>query len=152
MLQDDPKFFPDIDLVPFDPEGIALDVSTIGSSQRSTLSPHNSQLANVGMSSPDDIGGLIIPPDDSSLIGGSVSGVGGFGMRGDSGAGSRTERQAFLDDDLGLAIDEDGNLQMTDAPPRQPSMPHVRGETTSVGGEQEQNNVRLYLCCPFEPY
>ena len=157
MLQDDPNFFPDIDLVPFDLDGMALDISTTGGSQGSALSPHQSQLAGAGIASPDDIGGLIIPSDGSSLIGGPVGGMGGFSMRGDSGAGSRIERQAFLDDDLGLALDEDGNLQMTDAPPRQPRVSHVRGEPTSAGrvssrfglefdgGQQEQDIVSIYF-------
>ena len=159
MLQDDPNFFPDIDLVPFDPEAMNLDITTAGGSQGSTFTPHKAQLAGVGIGSPDDIGGIIIPPDDSSFIGGPVGGMGGFSLRGDSGACSRIERQAFLDDDLGLAIDEDGNLQMTDAPPRQTRAPLVRGEPTSVGrvtsgfglefggGQQEQDFVSIRWYC-----
>lgn len=163
MLQDDPNFFPGIDLVPFDLESMGLDISTTGGSQGSALSPHNSQLAGTGIGSPDDIGGLIIPPDDSSLIGGPVGGVAGFSMRGDSVAGSRIERQAFLDDDLGLSIDEDGNLQMMDAPPLQPKAPHVKRGPTSGGragsglglvfdgGQQEDGVVCISLCCYLKP-
>ena len=154
MLQDDPNFLPDFDLVPLDLDRMDFDITTTGGSQGSTLSPHNSQLAGVGIGSPEDVGGIIIPPSASSLYGGPVGGMGGFGVRGDFGAGSRVERPAFLDDDLGLLIDEDGNLQMTDAPPRQPKGPLPRGESTGLaaGGSavgflaednEQQNMVSL---------
>ena len=133
MLQDDPNFFPDIDLVPLDLANMDLDLSTIGASQGSTLSPHNSQLAGIGIGSPEDVGGLIIPPSASSFIGGPVGGLDDFDIRGDSGAGSRIERGGFLDDDLGLVIDEEGNMVMTDAPPQQPRAPLVSGEATGFG-------------------
>jgi hypothetical protein len=156
MLQDDPNFFPDLDLVPLDLDRMDLDLTTTGGSQGSTLSPHNSQLAGTGTGSPEDIGGLIIP-SASSLYGGPVGGIGGFSVRGDSGAGSRVERPRFLDDDLGLLIDEEGNLQMTDAPPRQPRVPLTRGESTGLGaggsdigfqaagGEEQQNIVGFHV-------
>ena len=111
-----------------------LDVAGLGWSQGSTFSPHNSQLASAGIGSPEDVGGLIIPPSASSFLGGPVGGVGRIGMRGDSGAGSRTDRPGFLDDDLGLIIDGEGNMQMTDVAPRQPGAPSVRGESTGYGG------------------
>ncbi len=132
MLQDDPNFFPDFDLVPLDLDRMDLDITTPGESQGSTLSPHNSQLAGAGIGSLEDAGGLIIP-QSSSLYGGPVGGMGGFSMRGDSGAGSRLERPGFFEDDLGLLIDDDGNLQMTDAPPRQPKAPLPRSERTDQG-------------------
>lgn len=133
MLHDDPNFFPDLDLMPIDLDRLDFDMTTTEGSQRSTLSPHSSQLTGIGIGSQHDIGGLIIPPSASSLIGGPVGGVGDFSVRGDSGAGARLDVGSFYDDDLGLAIDDDGNLRMDDAPPRQPRAPFPRGETTGLG-------------------
>lgn len=135
MLQDDPNFLPELDLAPLDLDMMDIDAMAMGASQGSTLSPHNSQLAGVGIGSPEDVGGLIIPPSASSSLGSSVGGgQRGFSVRGDSGAGSRMGHPGLLDDDLGLVIDDDGNLRMTDAPPRQPLAPFARGPATSVGG------------------
>ena len=133
MLQDDPNFLPDFDLMPLDLDRLDFDMTTTEDSQRSTLSPHSSQLTGVGIGSQRDIGGLIIPASASSLIGGPVGGVGGFSVRGDSGAGARAGVGGLFDDDLGLAIDDDGNLRMDDAPPRQPRAPFPRGERTDFG-------------------
>jgi hypothetical protein len=105
----------------------------LGGSQGYTLSPHNSQPADAGIGTPEDVGGLIIPPSASSFLGGPVGGAGRISVRGDSGAGSRADRPGFLDDDLGLIIDEEGNVQMTDAQPREIGGPSVRQESTGFG-------------------
>lgn len=133
MLQVDPNFLPDFDLMPINLERMDFDMTTTEDSQRSTLSPHSSQLTGVGIGSQQDIGGIMIPPSASSLIGGPVGGFGSFGVRGDSGAGTRVDGGGFLDDDIGLTIDGDGNLVMSDMPVRQPRAPGVRGERADYG-------------------
>lgn len=140
VLQDDPNFLPDFDLMPVDLDRLDLDMAMAEDSQRSTLSPHSSQLSGIGFGSQQDIGGLIIPPSASSFLGGPVSGFGGFSVRGDSGAGTRVDQHGFLDDDLGFAIDDDGNLRMSEAPTRQPRAPAARSER--MGFEQVSSGVR----------
>ncbi|KAK3706655.1 R8 protein [Vermiconidia calcicola] len=133
MLQDDPNFNPDLDLMPMDLDRLDFDMATTDDSHRSTLSPHSSQLTGVGIGSQHDIGGLIIPPSASSFIGGPVGGMAGLSVRGDSGAGARAGQGGFLDDDLGLEIDFDGNLRMSDAAPRQLRVPSARTERVDLG-------------------
>lgn len=132
MLQDDPNYLPDFDLMPLDLDRLDFDMTTTEDSQRSTLSPHNSQQTEIGIGSQHDIGGLIIPQSASSLLGGPVGGIGGFSIRRDSGAGARVDIGG-LDDDLGLAIDDDGNLRIVDEPVRQSGLPSVRGERIEFG-------------------
>lgn len=95
-------------------------------SQRSTLSPLTSQARSFASSSQADLGGLVIPGSASSMISGggagSMGGLRGFSARGDSSAGTRGNIGG-LDDDLGLAIEEDGTLRMAD---------ELRHETPSV--------------------
>ena len=133
MLEDDPNFNLDVDLAQLDLDAVDFDMGAFGGSQGSALSPHNSQLPDAGIGSPEDVGGLIVPPSASSF-GGTVGGAGKISVRGDSGAGSRAKRPGFLDDDLGLIIDEEGNVQMIDMAPRQPGGPSVIGESTGYGG------------------
>lgn len=132
MLQDDPNYLPDFDLMPVDLDRLDWDMTTTENSQRSTLSPHSSQQAGSAIGSQYEIGGLVIPQSASSLLGGPVGGIGGFSVREDSGAGGRLDIGG-LDDDLGLAIDEDGNLLFIDEPRRQPALPSVRGERIDGG-------------------
>lgn len=132
MLQDDPNYLPDFDLMPVDLDRLDWDMTTTDNSQRSTLSPHSSQHTGSAIGSQYEIGGLVIPQSASSLLGGPVGGLGGFSVRGDSGAGGRLDIGG-LDDDLGLAIDDDGNLLFIDEPRRQPALPSVRGERIDGG-------------------
>lgn len=156
VLQDDPNFYPDFDLVPLDLDRMDLAITTSGGSQGSTLSPHNSQMPGVGIASPEDIGGLIIPGSASSFVGGPVAGIDGYRVQVNVEPGTRVEREGFLDDDLGLMIDDDGNLQMTDAPVRRPSATFPRGDASNMGaassraaagdvGDQQQDIVSLHI-------
>ncbi|KAK4550788.1 hypothetical protein LTR36_000368 [Oleoguttula mirabilis] len=126
LLQDDPNFLPDFDLMPIDLEQLNFDLSTAAEeSQRSTLSPHSSQLT---------VGSLQIPGQSSSVIGGPVGGFGGgFSVRGDSGAGARFDNGGFLDDDLGITVEPDGTMRFSDAPRRQPAAPSGRVDRTDLG-------------------
>ena len=133
MLQDDPNFLPDFDLMPIDLGRLDFDMTTTDDSQRSTLSPHSSQLTGGGIGSQQDIGGLVIPPSASSLLGGPLGGGGDFSVRGDSLARTRLDARGGLDDDLGLLIDDDGNIFQGEAPSRQAPGPSVRGERTEFG-------------------
>jgi len=122
VLEDDPNFLPELDLVPMDLDQLDTEVTTPANSGRSTLAPHDSQIT-IGS---QQIGGLIIPGRSaSSMIGGSVSGYGGFSsVRGDSAAGMRRDTGGLLDDDeVGITIMPDGSMQMSD-----PAIPTVGGE------------------------
>lgn len=120
-------------------------------SQRSSIfSPRNSQRDGSIIGSQQSVGGLLIPPSTSSLLGGPVGGAGGFSIRGDSGAGTRigsgyfqqNEPEGLLDDDLGLTVDADGNVHMEDRPIRQPRGPSTRVDRTDAGSEPASARVR----------
>ena len=119
--------------MPIDLDNLNFDIVTTEESQRSTLSPHSSQLTGVGLGSQQEIGGLIIPPSASSFIGGPVGGMGGFGVRGDSDAGTRLGPEGLYEDDLGIYIEDDGNVRISDEPIRQPPGPSARGDRTDLG-------------------
>ena len=106
--------------------------TTLAGSQRSTLSPHDSQIS-IGS---QQIGGLIIPGGStSSMIGGPVGGFQGFGSaRGDSVARTRMDAGKLLDlDDLGITIMPDGSMHMSDVPVRRPAGSTGVGDRTSTG-------------------
>ncbi|TKA78008.1 hypothetical protein B0A55_03828 [Friedmanniomyces simplex] len=124
LLPDDPNFLPDFDLVPIDLEQLDLtfDPSSTHAaeeSQRSTLSPHSSQLV---FGSQNSLPMLNIPGRSSSLMGGPVGGGGSFGIRGDSGSGigGRHQDELFLDDDLGITVEPDGTMRFSEGPVGQP--------------------------------
>ncbi|KAK5132225.1 hypothetical protein LTR08_009285 [Meristemomyces frigidus] len=130
ILQDDPNFLPDFDLMPIDLDNLNFDLSTNADveSQRSTLSPHHSQST---LGSQQMIGGLQIPGVSSSLVGGPVGGFGGaFSVRGDSGAGGRVDDGGWLEDDLGLDV---GEGLFGPGMGRQPAAPSARADRTDVG-------------------
>ncbi|KAK5687660.1 R8 protein [Elasticomyces elasticus] len=138
LLQDDPNFLPDFDLVPIDLNQLELNFnpSVHDESQGSILSPYNSQQnvnSNGGTPMLNDFG------RSSSLVGGPVGGGGsGFGIRGDSGRGGRVGGQSewLMEDglgldDLGLVVEDDG----TGGDGGRQSSVHVgRGVGTDVGG------------------
>ncbi|KAK6442416.1 R8 protein [Oleoguttula sp. CCFEE 5521] len=138
VLQDDPNFLPELDLL-----SLNFDAQMTGmeNSQRSasTMSPGNSQLTAPLA----DVGGILIPQSASSFAGGPVGGGRAFSVPGDSGAGSRIGNGAFqhepeglLEDDLGMVIDEEGNVTMVeDLPARQSVAPMGRLDRTSVLSE-----------------
>ncbi|KAK1057868.1 R8 protein [Friedmanniomyces endolithicus] len=132
LLPDDPNFLPDFDLVPIDLEQLDLnfDPSSIHAaeeSQRSTLSPHNSQLV---FGPQDSLPMLNIPGRSSSLFGGPVGGGGSFGIRGDSGAGTSIRH---LDDDLGITVEPDGTMRFSEEPVRRSVVPSGRADKGGVG-------------------
>lgn len=132
MLQDDPNYLPDFDMLPLGMDLLNMDMAAVGDSQRTALSPFNSQLPASSGSSLQDIGGINIPQSASSLMGGPVRGSGGFSARGGSAAGTRVEIRG-LDEDLGMVIDDDGNLLILDeAPPPQSGMPSAGGHATGA--------------------
>jgi len=112
----------------FDPSS----VHAAEESQRSTLSPHNSQLV---FGSQDSLPMLNIPGRSSSLFGGPVGGGGSFGIRGDSGAGTglRNRDELFLDDDLGITVEPDGTMRFSEEPVRRSVVPSGRADKDGVG-------------------
>ncbi|EMC94579.1 hypothetical protein BAUCODRAFT_552473 [Baudoinia panamericana UAMH 10762] len=129
ILQDDPNFLPDFDLIPLDLEQLNLDLSATGEeSQQSLFSPYNSQ---VSMGSERSMPQLDIPGRSSSWIGGAVTGSrGSFGMRGESGHVSAAG--LMLEDDIGMDVLADGTIVFRDVPSRQPDAPRSRFERTDL--------------------
>ncbi|KAK3066170.1 R8 protein, partial [Teratosphaeriaceae sp. CCFEE 6253] len=115
LLQDDPNFLPDFDLVPLDLDQLNFDfnVTSIAGddSQHSTLSPHNSQ----SFASQQSLPVLNFPARSSSLVGGPVGGGGSFGVRGDLGSGVR-HHELYLDDDLSITVEADGTMRFSEGP------------------------------------
>nr|POE79385.1 hypothetical protein CFP56_07450 [Quercus suber] len=132
ILQDDPKFLPDFNLMPVDLDLLDFETTAIGGSQRATLSPYGSQ---HDLSSPRYNGGLVLPQSDSSFYGGGPMGnFGSFGFQDNSGPGSgpaaRYKHAALLEDDLGIALDLDGDLVMDRGPIFEPaSFANLPGNT-----------------------
>ncbi|KAI7207265.1 hypothetical protein KC343_g6614 [Hortaea werneckii] len=132
VLQEDPNFLPDVDLLPVDLDQLNLDVSTLAEdSLRSTLSPHNSQ---ISLSS-QPIGGLPIRGVSSSAGGGSIAGGRGFSMQDGSGFGARAEPAAMLEDDF-FEVAPDGTMLFSDA--RQPVGPVAGADRTDLGSVSSQ--------------
>ncbi|KAK5705288.1 R8 protein [Elasticomyces elasticus] len=140
LLQDDPNFLPDFELVPIDLKQLELhfNPSVHDESQGSVLSPYDSQQM-VGSN-----GGSQHTPmlndfgRSSSLVGGPVGGGGSFSIRGDSGRGGRVGGQSewLVEDgldleDLGLVVEDDGTGGDGG---RQGSVHTGRGVGTDVGG------------------
>lgn len=118
--------------MPMDLDRLDFDKTITEDSQRSTLSPHDSQMSIGG--SQHTIGGLVIPPSFSSSVGGPVGGFGSLSIRGDSGAGSRfAEPARVLDLDPAFEVLEDGTMRMSEAPLRQPAGPRAVGERLNLG-------------------
>lgn len=132
MLQDDPEFLPDFNLLPQDFDRMDAAFGLLEEAQHSVLSPHHSQRTSVGTASIHDIGGLVIPPSASSYGTGPLGGPNGFSSHGDSNAGLRTHIGG-LDDDLGLVIDEDGNIQILDGEVHHTPVPLQRDARTRMG-------------------
>lgn len=113
ILQDDPNYLPDLDLMPFDLDNLNLNIDVYHDTQ-ATLSPHSSQHT----ASQHSIGGLMLPPSQSSFTGGPVGGLDLLSIRGDSGAGTRRRTDMVLaDDDLGFTIEADGTFREEEQEP-----------------------------------
>lgn len=119
---------------------------------QSVLSPHNSQLT---FGSQQTIGGLMIP-SNSPAFGQSMDGGDLFGGQGGSSRVGRMEElaQPLDDDDLGLIIDPEGNVGMSDAPNQEARAPSGRIDRTSpimsggLGGIL-QEDAAMVRCLPI---
>lgn len=94
---------------------------------QSMLSPHNSQLT---IGSQQTTGGLLIP-SNSSIVGNGVGGVDFFGEEGGSSRVARMGPPQQLEDDLGLIIEPDGTMRMSEAPAREARGPIDRADRTT---------------------
>lgn len=107
ILQDDPNFLPDLDMMPVDLDNINF--TYMEDTQQTSLSSHGSAVSRTITGSQQSIGGLVIPPSNSSFAGGPVRGADLFSVRGDSGPGTavKTAPRDLVDDDLGLDYGQD---------------------------------------------
>ncbi len=126
VLEDDPAFLPDFPGLDIDLS--ALDISTDGSSRRSSLlSPHSLRSSLSSNTNGDgSMLGLIIPTSDT----GGGGDFGGFDLPGDDHALARpsSRLRSLLEDeeegfnlDPGFAIDGDGNVVLTGQDQPQPT-------------------------------
>ena len=132
MLQDDPNFLPDFDLVPVELDRMDFAMG-LDDTQRSVLSPCASQhTQDEERDSQQEIGGLIIPPSASSMFVGQTGGFGTFSNV--SGGVAPGDQEAVLfDDDLGLVIDDDGGAVFGETPIRDPVTANDRREPPPMG-------------------
>jgi hypothetical protein len=152
MLEDDPNFMLELDLLQVNLEmpDLVTDLDSLQeSSQITPEGPEGSQ-RSYGL----DQNMAVMPPSASSFPGGPVGGGRKSSVRGDSGAGSRIgagffqqdEAHGILEDDLGMQIDADGNLvldeDMPAAPVRQPRAPSGPVDRTDLPSESASARVR----------
>ena len=153
ILEDDPNFLPEFDLLQMDLDDPLMLTGLDSLQSPATITPDNSQRQDAFL--PDLVGGLMMPPSASSLVGGPVGAGNAFSFRGDSGAGTRAgsggffqqdEPQGLLEDDLGMQIDADGNFvldeDMPALPMRQPRAPSGRVDRTDIPSDFASDRVR----------
>jgi hypothetical protein len=152
MLEDDPNFLPELDLLQVNLEmpDLVTDLDSLQDS--SQITPEGSQHSH-GLDR-DLPGALMMPASASSFPVGPVGGGRKSSARGDSGAGSRIgagffqqdEAHGMLEDDLGMQIDADGNFvldeDMPTGPVRQPRAPSGPVDRTDLPSESASARVR----------
>jgi hypothetical protein len=152
MLEDDPDFLPELDLLQVDLEIYEL-ATGLDSMQDSSQIVAGSSQHSQGFV--QDLGGaLMTPPSASSFSGGPVGGGRQLSVRGDSGAGTRIggglfqqdEAHGMLEDDLGMQIDADGNFvldeDMPTEPVRQPRAPSGPVDRTDLPSDPASARIR----------
>jgi meiotic recombination protein REC8 len=137
VLEDDPNFLPELDLLQMDFDDPLMLTGLDSLQSPATITPDNSQRQDAFL--PDLVGGLMMPPSASSLVGGPVgAGSGGFFQQ--------DEPQGLLEDDLGMQIDADGNFvldeDMPALPTRQPRAPSGRVDRTNIPSDFASDRVR----------
>lgn len=152
VLEDDPNFLPELDLLEVDLEvpDLVTDLESLQDSSQAT--PEDSQRSHGFV---QDLGGaLMMPPSASSFAGGPAGGGRQLSVRGESGAGSRIgsglfqqdEAHGMLEDDLGMQIDVDGNFvldeDMPTEPIRQPRAPSGPVDRTDLPSEAASARLR----------
>lgn len=159
ILQDDPYFLPELDLLPINLDDAPL-VNNRAASLRSASNStppsmqHKSDFEN-------DIARVMTMPQSASSFAAAGGPVGPVGestapsVRGDSVAGTRIgsalfqqdEARGLLEDDLGMQIDADGNLVLEDdlpAPPvRHPRVPAGGEDRARLSSDAASARVRL---------
>lgn len=138
MLQDDPNFLPDLDLLP-DLDNLNFDDPAVMNETQLSLSPHSSQQLR---SSQNSIGGLLIPPSHSSSIGDAVGGLDLFGVRSESARAREKVPAQLLEDDLGLTFGDDGTIGIDDRPAsaRQPGPASGSVDEVGIPGSRVQSD------------
>ena len=154
MLEDDPNFMPELNLlqVDLDLPDLLTGLDSLQESSQITQDAEGSQ-RSYGLDQ-NLAGALMVPPLASSFPGGPAGGERIPSVRGDSGAGSRIgtgffqqdEAHGLLEDDLGMQIDADGNFvldeDMPTAPARQPRAPSGPVDRTDLPSESASARVR----------
>ncbi|SMR42052.1 unnamed protein product [Zymoseptoria tritici ST99CH_1E4] len=145
VQEDDPNFIPGMDLLDLDQ--VNFDQMDVEDGAQSLLSPHNSQTTNRSQQS---IGGLMLPPSQSSFAGGPVGGgFGSFGITGDSGRGSKirsTQPAQLLDDEPMWTVNNDGTMSFDDdlggvQQPQSPARQIDRGQPSVHGSQQHSDRL-----------
>jgi meiotic recombination protein REC8 len=136
ILEDDPNFLPELDLLQMDLDEPTMLTGLDSLQSSATITPDNSRRGGAFL--PDLGGGLMIPALASSLVGGPVSAGMAYSARGDSGVGTRIGSGFFQQDEpQGLLEDE------VPAPPvRQPRAPSGRVDQTDIPSDAASARVR----------
>ena len=143
ILQDDPNFLPELDLLPVDLGDAVMFTGLESLQSPDTVTPVGSQRQDPSL--PDLGGDLMMPPSASSFVGGLVGAGDAYSVRG-SGLFRQDEAHGMLEDDLGMQIDADGNLVLEEdfplATQRQPRAPIGRVDRTDIGSDTASARVR----------
>lgn len=137
VLEDDPNFMPELDLMPIDLNDLTL--SPGNDDMQSYLSPYGSSQT---IASEHSIGGLRLPSSNNSFIGGPGGGFDMLSPFEQSGSRPRHERPQLLEDNLGLMIGPDDDFVMEDAPFQQPVAPSDHAARTDVGNVADAAKVQ----------
>jgi hypothetical protein len=142
-MEEDPNFMPGMDLLALDE--LNYEQLDVDDGAQSLLSPHGSQTTNFSQQS---VGGLMLPPSDSSFAGGPVGGFGSFGILGDSGRGSKhrfDQPVQLLDDDPIFTVEDDGTMNfdagLEDQQQRSPSRRIIQGRSSGHGSGWRSDQV-----------
>jgi hypothetical protein len=155
MLEDDPNFLPELDLLQVNLEMSDLVTDLDSLRESSQITPEGPEASQRSYRLDQNLAGaLVMPPSASSFPDGPVGGGRKSSVRGDSGAGSRIgagffqqdEAHGLLEDDLGMQIDADGNFVLDEdvpaAPVRQPRAPSGPVDRTDLPSESASARIR----------
>ena len=159
VIHDDPAFLPDLALPGLSIDLSTLDISTDGSSRRSSiLSPHSPLSSLTNHTEADDsMLGLVIPSSHS----GAAGDLGGFILPAEnlSSAGRNARIVRLLDDDdegfihdPGFTIDADGNLveERISGPGAAPAGGLQIGSDSAVSNRMRREIMEGQQADPFE--
>jgi hypothetical protein len=113
MLEDDPNFLPELDLLQVNLEMSDLVTDLDSLRESSQITPEGPEASQRSYRLDQNLAGaLVMPPSASSFPDGPVGGGRKSSVRGDSGAGSRIGAGFFQQDEAHGLLEDDLGMQM----------------------------------------